>query len=144
MIIGSALLGYQLEDDFFYFLKYREIATVSGNRKNIRLRKTMACLIEYLFEHGLERMVSDEELMVHVWEKNDLRPSSQRLWQVMQNLRRILKDIGIEQDIILRVKTQGYYINSHYVTSVYSVRTHKPFCQNNDATVQFCELSELN
>ncbi len=113
MIIGSALLGYQLEDDFFYFLKYREIATVSGNRKNIRLRKTMACLIEYLFEHGLERMVSDEELMVHVWEKNDLRPSSQRLWQVMQNLRRILKDIGIEQDIILRVKTQGYYINSH-------------------------------
>lgn len=33
MIIGSALLGYQLEDDFFYFLKYREIATVSGNRK---------------------------------------------------------------------------------------------------------------
>ncbi len=104
----------------------------------------MACLIEYLFEHGLERMVSDEELMVHVWEKNDLRPSSQRLWQVMQNLRRILKDIGIEQDIILRVKTQGYYINSHYVTSVYSVRTHKPFCQNNDATVQLCELSELN
>ena len=132
MIIGSALLGYQLEDDFFYFLKYREIATVSGNRKNIRLRKTMACLIEYLFEHGLERMVSDEELMVHVWEKNDLRPSSQRLWQVMQNLRRILKDIGIEQEIILRVK------------SVYSVRTHKPFCQNNDATVQLCELSELN
>ncbi len=144
MTIGSALLGYQLEDDFFYFLKYREIATVGGNRKNIRLRKTMACLIEYLFEHGLERMVSDEELMVHVWEKNDLRPSSQRLWQVMQNLRRILKDIGIEQDIILRVKTQGYYINSLYVTSVYSVRTHKPFCQNNDATVQLCELSELN
>ncbi|WP_163313797.1 winged helix-turn-helix domain-containing protein [Klebsiella aerogenes] len=144
MIIGSALLGYQLEDDFFYFLKYREIATVSGNRKNIRLRKTMACLIEYLFEHGLERMVSDEELMVHVWEKNDLRPSSQRLWQVMQNLRRILKDIGIEQNIILRVKTQGYYINSHYVTSVYSVRTHKPFCKNNDATVQLYELSELN
>lgn len=128
----------------FLLLEVPEIATVSGNRKNIRLRKTMACLIEYLFEHGLERMVSDEELMVHVWEKNDLRPSSQRLWQVMQNLRRILKDIGIEQEIILRVKTQGYYINSHYVTSVYSVRTHKPFCQNNDATVQLCELSELN
>ena len=67
MIIGSALLGYQLEDDF-YFLKYREIATVSGNRKHPST-KTMACLIEYLFEHGLERMVSDEELMVHVWEK---------------------------------------------------------------------------
>ncbi|MBZ4206751.1 MULTISPECIES: winged helix-turn-helix domain-containing protein [Klebsiella] len=144
MIIGSALLGYQLEDDFFYFLKYREIATVSGNRKNIRLRKTMACLIEYLFEHGLERMVSDEELMVHVWEKNDLRPSSQRLWQVMQNLRRLLKDVGIEQEIILRVKTQGYYINSHYVTTVYSVKSDKPFCQNDGAIIQLRGISDVS
>lgn len=129
MIIGSVLLGYQLEDDVFYFLKYREIATVSGVRKNIRLRKTMACLVEYLFEHGRERIVSDEELMIHVWEKNDLRPSSQRLWQVMQNLRRILEDIGIEKDIIFRVKSRGYYINSYYVTGVYSVQSQKPYRQ---------------
>ncbi|ELW9545335.1 CadC family transcriptional regulator [Klebsiella aerogenes] len=124
MIIGSALLGYQIGEDVFYFLKYREIATVSGIRKNIRLRKTMACLIEYLFEHGRERIVSDEELMVHVWEANNLRPSSQRLWQVMQNLRRILKDIGIANDVILRVKSQGYSINSCYVTGIYSIKNN--------------------
>lgn len=32
MIIGSALLGYQLEDDFL-LLEVPEIATISGNRK---------------------------------------------------------------------------------------------------------------
>jgi hypothetical protein len=29
----------------------------------------MACLLEYLLAHGRERLVSDEELMINVWEK---------------------------------------------------------------------------
>jgi DNA-binding response OmpR family regulator len=49
----------------------------------VQLRSTMACLLEYLLAHGRERLVSDEELMINVWEKNNLRPSAQRLWQVI-------------------------------------------------------------
>ncbi|HBS1995676.1 TPA: hypothetical protein MAD10_002052 [Klebsiella quasipneumoniae subsp. quasipneumoniae] len=74
MTTGYKLLGYKLADNIFYCLHHREIIALRGTRTQVQLRSTMACLLEYLLAHGRERLVSDEELMINVWEKNNLRP----------------------------------------------------------------------
>lgn len=90
MTKGYKLLGYKLADNIFYCLHHREIIALRGTRTQVQLRSTMACLLEYLLAHGRERVVSDEELMINVWEKNNLRPSAQRLWQVIQTINPVL------------------------------------------------------
>lgn len=74
MTKGYKLLGYKLADNIFYCLHHREIITLRGTRTQVQLRSTMACLLEYLLAHGRERLVSDEELMINVWEKNKSPP----------------------------------------------------------------------
>lgn len=69
MTKGYKLLGYKLADNIFYCLHHREIITLRGTRTQVQLRSTMDCLLEYLLAHGRERLVSDEELMINVWEK---------------------------------------------------------------------------
>ena len=122
MTKGYKLLGYKLADDIFYCLHHREIITLRGARKQIQLRSTMACLLEYLLAHGRERIVNDEELKINVWEKNNLRPSAQRLWQVIQSLKSRLAEVGVENTLIIRVKCEGYYINNAYVAEIYSFK----------------------
>ena len=100
MTKGYKLLGYKLADNIFYCLHHREIITLRGTRTQVQLRSTMACLLEYLLAHGRERLVSDEELMINVWEKNNLRPSAQRLWQVIQSLKSRLHQAGVELSLI--------------------------------------------
>ena len=100
MTKGYKLLGYKIADDIFYCLHHREIITLRGARKQIQLRSTMACLLEYLLAHGRERIVNDEELMINVWEKNNLRPSAQRLWQVIQSLKSRLGKVRISRSFL--------------------------------------------
>ena len=120
MTTGYKLLGYKLADNIFYCLHHREIIALRGTRTQVQLRSTMACLLEYLLAHGRERLVSDEELMINVWEKNNLRPSAQRLWQVIQTLKSRLNQAGVESTLIVRVKCAGYYINPACVAEIYS------------------------
>ena len=107
MTTGYKLLGYKLADNIFYCLHHREIIALRGTRTQVQLRSTMACLLEYLLAHGRERLVSDEELMINVWEKNNLRPSAQRLWQVIQTLKSRLNQAGVESTLIVRVICEG-------------------------------------
>ena len=77
MTTGYKLLGYKLADNIFYCPHHREIIALRGTRTQVQLRSTMACLLEYLLAHGRERLVSDEELMINVWEKIiSVRPRS--------------------------------------------------------------------
>ncbi|WP_323078256.1 winged helix-turn-helix domain-containing protein [Klebsiella quasipneumoniae] len=122
MTTGYKLLGYKLADNIFYCLHHREIIALRGTRTQVQLRSTMACLLEYLLAHGRARLVSDEELMINVWEKNNLRPSAQRLWQVIQTLKSRLNQAGVESTLIIRVKCAGYYINPACVTEIYSLK----------------------
>ena len=69
MTTGYKLLGYKLADNIFYRLHHRKLSRCEGTRTQVQLRSTMACLLEYLLAHGRERLVSDEELMINVWEK---------------------------------------------------------------------------
>ena len=78
MTTGYKLLGYKLADNIFYCPhhpgNYRVTWDANGR---FSCAASMACLLEYLLAHGRERLVSDEELMINVWEKIiSVRPRS--------------------------------------------------------------------
>lgn len=69
--------------------------------------------------YGRECLVSDEELMINVWEKNNFCFFVQCLWQVIQSLKFCLYQVGVESVLIICVKCVGYYINNVYVVEIY-------------------------
>lgn len=118
-ISGVIPMGYLIEGNTFYSYEKKSLISIGGSRKEIRLRSTQSNVLEYLLEHAIESFVTDEELMLNVWEKNDLRASTQRVWQVINSLRLKIHELGISDDFILRVSKKGFYIRESSIRTIY-------------------------
>lgn len=114
------LIGYQIDKSYFYNIGNRTLLNVSENPSKVIFRRTMAVLFEYLLEHAQGKVVTDNEIMANVWEANDLKASSQRLWQVMDNLKSALQCVGINEDLIMRVNSNGYLIRGDLIFNLYT------------------------
>lgn len=80
----------------------------------------MENLLVYLLENAHGIVVSDEALMLNVWEENSLSSSTQRLGQVIKDLKNVLAKAGIDEHIIFRVPGKGYVLDSGLVFPMYS------------------------
>jgi len=85
----------------------------------IGLNKTMLELFLYLMKNAREQAVSKNELIQKVWEDNNLSCSSQRLWQVLNNLTKKLELLGLPADFISYSKNVGYRITDESIRPVY-------------------------
>ncbi|MBB1202209.1 helix-turn-helix domain-containing protein [Enterobacteriaceae bacterium 89] len=85
----------------------------------IGLNKTMLELFLYLMKNAREQAVSKNELIQKVWEDNNLSCSSQRLWQVLNNLTKKLELLGLPADFISYSKNIGYRITDESIRPVY-------------------------
>ena len=79
----------------------------------------MMNLFLYLLKYGRHNNISKEELFHNIWEVSNLSPSSQRLWQVLNNLSKKLTLIGLPRDFIINKKGRGYTVNYEDVTPIY-------------------------
>ncbi|WLI78904.1 helix-turn-helix domain-containing protein [Kosakonia sp. H02] len=116
--------GYRLGNDHeveFVPCKKRLINHAAPGNSEY-LRTTMANLLAYLLEHAVGNVVADKTLQIQVWENNGLSCSSQRLWQVMNNLKRKLATFDLPEEFILRVGGKGYLIPEEKVLQL--------FCRN--------------
>lgn len=115
------LIGCKINSIYFYSFENRLLFSIEKNKLSaIKLRQTMARLLEYLLTNAQERVVSDNEIMMNVWEGYDLKSSSQRLWQVMENLKSILLKIGVSCYFIMRVNSNGYLIRKDTTLGLYA------------------------
>ncbi len=117
LTIYGYLLGKKREIEFLPFKKSLVKQAYPGI--NISLRLTMANLLTYLLNHAVGTVVTDKALQTQVWENHGLRCSSQRLWQVMNNLKRKLELFDLPEDFILRVAGKGYMIPNEMVLKLY-------------------------
>jgi DNA-binding response OmpR family regulator len=85
----------------------------------IGLNKTMLELFLYLMKNARQKSVSKDELIQRVWEDNNLSCSSQRLWQVLNNLTKKLELLGLPADFISYSKNDGYRISDVNIRPVY-------------------------
>lgn len=89
------------------------------SQKHLCLRQTMFRLLEFLLEKGNSGLVRDEIIMRSVWEAYGLKSSTPRLWQVMNELKKKLSSLGMDEDLIMRVEGRGYMLNTAGYEPVY-------------------------
>lgn len=109
-IYGMDFVGYLLKRDVIYNPLGKILLSLSEAPARVKLGKTLSLVLEYLLTHASDELVTDEMLMRNVWDANGLRSSSQRLWQVMHNLKIKLRYVGIDDSFILRISRRGYLI----------------------------------
>lgn len=121
-MVKLTVYGYRLgQHTEVEFLPFKRSLTAPEAPYNAveTLRPTMANLLEYLLANAVGNIVPDKILQTHVWENNGLSCSSQRLWQVMNNLKNKLAKVGLPDNFIQRISGKGYKIPDNLVLQLY-------------------------
>lgn len=123
----SVIYGYSIDNTLFYHVSAAALINTDKIRNAtgcqltcIRLRKTMAILLEYLLAHADRGVIRDDELISCIWEDNGLKGSSARLWQVMSSLKKKITEAGYPDEFIFRVNGGGYMLREKIIMPVYS------------------------
>lgn len=112
--------GYSFSSNIIYLCDENLLINYSKNSLiRIQLRKTMGNLLSFFLESSDGDFISDDEIMRRVWEDNELRASTHRLWQVMKNLRYKLIDVGMTDIFFSRTGRNGFVVNLSGVTKLY-------------------------
>lgn len=85
----------------------------------LKLRETMLRLLTYLLEHANFGYVSNQELLVQVWENHNLSSSTTRLTQVISELKTRLDKIGIDDSFIQVSRGKGYTLRGASIIPLY-------------------------
>jgi DNA-binding winged helix-turn-helix (wHTH) protein len=120
------LCGYALGNDILFYFKGNVLINFSKNNFcRLKMRSTMANLLSYLLLNSGRKYITDDELMSAVWEMNNLRASSHRLWQVSRDLKFKLIEAGLDTELFIRVGRRGFSVNRELVMPIY--------CDNHEA-----------
>lgn len=112
------LLGYRIDNRLYYSVENKTLISLDGSEKSIPLRTTKARLLEYLLLKLGSKIITDQELLINIWDKYGLSSSSQRLWLVMRELKVILGGFNVSDDLFLRVENNGYLVDVAFVREV--------------------------
>lgn len=80
----------------------------------------MGQLLCYLMQHADKDVITDDDILRNVWEKNGLSGTHSRLWQVMQSLNKKLNKIGVKSDLFMRVRGKGYSVIDGKIVPLYT------------------------
>jgi DNA-binding response OmpR family regulator len=124
--MGYQLHGFMIGKEIHFDIDNGRLYRLPSNstEKNfifgsIFFNETMLNLFLYLLQHARNKKVTKDELLKKIWEENNLIPSTQRLWQVLNNLNKKLRLLGLPDDFILNMKGSGYVINYADITPIY-------------------------
>lgn len=112
------LLGYRIDNRLYYSVENKTLISLDGSEKSIPLRTTKARLLEYLLLKSGSKIITDQELLINIWDKYGLSSSSQRLWLVMRELKAILSGFNVSDDLFTRVENNGYLVDVAFVREV--------------------------
>ncbi|WP_436857312.1 winged helix-turn-helix domain-containing protein [Citrobacter tructae] len=82
---------------------------------------TMLRLFVYLLLNARTHYVSKDELLVNVWEKNELSASTQRLSTMIRNLNNKLYMLGLPRHSIVSIKGSGYILALDHIQPLFRV-----------------------
>lgn len=119
------LAGYYIGDNVKLEVASRKISGFDSRNKQFNsfiLRDTMLRLFMYMLENGNGRIITNEQLLINVWDLHGLKSSGPRLWQVMQGLKFRLAALGVPHDFIMKIETfevKGYSLKSELIRPFY-------------------------
>ena len=115
---ASVILKYRIDNRLYYSVENKTLISLDGSEKSIPLRTTKARLLEYLLLKSGSKIITDQELLINIWDKYGLSSSSQRLWLVMRELKVILGVFNVSDDLFIRVENNGYLVDVAFVREV--------------------------
>lgn len=130
---SSSLLSYD-DNVYAFIIDKKVIFDVPGKKlvyrqdesaelpfliKMVSLSDTQSRLLNFMLINREKESFHKDELMVNVWDSFGMSSSYQRLWQSINDLRRKLSAIGLEDDIIISLKGVGYKINKQKIRCLY-------------------------
>ncbi|MDM4210102.1 hypothetical protein SB6411_05127 [Klebsiella spallanzanii] len=117
-----SVFGFLIDDAIFCFDSPLKIVNVSRQLQRespIVLRSTMSNLLFFLLMQHQKEIITDNDIMHHVWDKNGLSSSHSRLVQVMTALKQNLQLAGVQDNMIERIAGKGYRITSGNIKILY-------------------------
>nr|WP_287855531.1 helix-turn-helix domain-containing protein [Klebsiella sp.] len=120
--MSLSVFGFMIDDANFCFDSPLKIVNVSGRllgTSPIVLRSTMSNLLFFLLMQHQKDIITDNEIMHHVWDKNGLSSSHSRLVQVISALKQNLILAGFDENMIERIPGKGYRITSGNIKILY-------------------------
>ncbi|WP_447877572.1 winged helix-turn-helix domain-containing protein [Serratia fonticola] len=127
----KTIFGYYIGNDVHFDITNKTLINVnkdlsSRQKTQVMLRDTMLRLLVFLLDNANGTVINNTDILINVWEAYGLSSSNQRLWQVMQGLRKKLSLVGISDDFIMRVESKGYYVRENMITVLYSEKKITP------------------
>ncbi|EPQ4600841.1 winged helix-turn-helix domain-containing protein [Citrobacter freundii] len=93
------------------------MANLSSSDNSLTLSITANRIFTYLLEQE-GKVVSREEMFTNVWDKNGLQASNNSLSQYISLIRKGLKELGCEHEIIQTVPRVGFFIAEGLVATI--------------------------
>ncbi|EOE1792227.1 winged helix-turn-helix domain-containing protein [Citrobacter freundii] len=93
------------------------LANLSSSDNSLTLSITANRIFTYLLEQE-GKVVSREEMFTNVWDKNGLQASNNSLSQYISLIRKGLKELGCEHEIIQTVPRVGFFIAEGLVATI--------------------------
>ncbi|CAI2136028.1 transcriptional regulator [Serratia quinivorans] len=120
----SKTFGYLIANDILFDINGKKIVNINFKSTEFggqctALRDTMARLLVYLIENRDSTLISTDDLLFHVWDQHGLQSSTQRLWQVIQQLNIRLEAIGVPNSFIYHIDKKYYKVRWGFVTPLY-------------------------
>ena len=121
------LHGFMIGREIFFDINESRIFRLPVNKMDsviafggVFFNRTMLRLFVYLLLNARTHYVSKDELLVNIWEKNELSASTQRLSTMVKNLNNKLYLLGLPQHSIVSVKGSGYILALDNIQPLYS------------------------
>lgn len=129
---------YEIEGKIFFYPKTMTLVNFCGEQVvRTQLRTTMGNLLKFLLESGEKGIISEDEILTEVWEKNCLRASAHRLWQVSRDLNYKLTSVGLTLPLYEKINRKRLYtVNMKIVVPLYVKKVpYVPAVLNENKTI---------
>ncbi|HDR2399237.1 TPA: hypothetical protein QCH98_004575 [Enterobacter bugandensis] len=117
----SQLYCYEIDGKIFFYPDSMTLLNFCGEKViRIQLRPTMSSFLNFLLENGMKGLITEDEILAEVWEKNGLQGSTHRLWQVSRDLNYKLFALGLNRSLFEKISRKRLYsVNSDIVVPLY-------------------------
>lgn len=132
MDIEYELFGFMLGTEVQIDIQNNRMVRISNDKYESgaffgvsKIKDASMRLLVYLLLYARENPVSKSDIMYSIWERYHLSASSQRLWEVMKELKIASTKIGLPEDFIIKTRGHEYQVNYECITPIYMHKIKK-------------------
>ena len=106
-----------INNEVIYYPNENKLSTVGGAKEKVSINVPVGRCLQLLIENR-GRVVSRDDFLEAVWNRNGSYVSQNTFYQNISLLRKSLKNIGLSDDVIVTVRRQGFSLSKDVTIEV--------------------------